>query len=268
MCEQNRSYTPGKSFVQILLLPVPFRAFISSPQILTGQAAPRSKTENVEEIPVLNGAENTCCQSLLDSGAKIRTVHLVWSDIIHVSLTLRSTSKERLFGLLCACETWFAKGKRKLGDDILQRPEGPRIAPLELPWAVLAGVRNPLHWQKTRWQKGLGLGGVCRIGPPQAWRTAGHRALKCPRHGQGLSGCTHTSSWMRSGHHWSPSEVLHHLLTSFSSPFFYPRRSRFRSELLPGLWKYSEKCLKSFVCAIWLYCSLKPMEQTWITVCS
>lgn len=105
MCEQNRSYTPGKSFVQILLLPVPFRAFISSPQILTGQAAPRSKTENVEEIPVLNGAENTCCQSLLDSGAKIRTVHLVWSDIIHVSLTLRSTSKERLFGLLCACET-------------------------------------------------------------------------------------------------------------------------------------------------------------------
>lgn len=29
MYEQNRSYTPRKSFVQILLLAVPFRAFIS-----------------------------------------------------------------------------------------------------------------------------------------------------------------------------------------------------------------------------------------------
>lgn len=47
MCEQNRSYTPGKSFVQILLLPAPFRAFISSPQVLAGQAASRSKIENV-----------------------------------------------------------------------------------------------------------------------------------------------------------------------------------------------------------------------------
>lgn len=72
MCEQNRSYTPGKSFVQIFLLPVTFGAFISSPPILAGQAASRSKTENVEETPVLEGAEDTCCQSLLDSGSRIR----------------------------------------------------------------------------------------------------------------------------------------------------------------------------------------------------
>lgn len=205
MCEQNRSYTPGKSFVQILLLPAPFRAFISSPQVLAGQAASRSKIENVGETAVLEGAENTCCQSLLDSGARIRgTVHMAWSDNTPVSLTLRSTSKEGLFGLLCACETWFAKGKRKPGDDILQRPKRTRITPPELTWVVPAGVTTPLHWQKMVWQKRHELGSVCRVSPPQAWRTAGHCTLKYTWHGPAPSGCTHSFSWMGYGHHWTP----------------------------------------------------------------
>lgn len=225
MCEQNRSYTLGKSFVQILHLPVPLRAFISSPQILASQAASRNKTETVEETPVLEGAENTYCQSLLGSGARFRgTAHLVWSDNTQVSLTLRNTSKEGLFGLLCACKTWFAKGKRKLGDNILKRPNRPRIDPPELTWVVLADVTNPLHWQKVVWQKGHGLGSVCRVSPPQAWRTAGHCTLKCIWHGPALSGSTHRFSWMGYGHHWTPSEVLCGLSDCFQLHLLLPLR--------------------------------------------
>lgn len=106
MCEQSRSYTPGKSFVQILLLPALFGAFIPSPRILAGQAASRSKTENVEEPFALEGAENAhvspCCVQELELGGSC-----IWSGLIIpvCSLLLGSTSKERLFGFLCACKT-------------------------------------------------------------------------------------------------------------------------------------------------------------------
>lgn len=92
--------------MQILLLPAPFSAFIPSPQILAGQTTSRSKTENAEETFALEGAEDAHCQSLLHSRAGIRGImHLVWADNTHVSLLLRSTSKERLVGFPHACKT-------------------------------------------------------------------------------------------------------------------------------------------------------------------
>lgn len=154
MYELNRSYTPRKSFVQILLLPMPFRAFISP--AICGSGCVQKHDRNC--------GKNICFgrsrKHLLSADSKGRarvTAHLMWPGDTCVSLTLRSTSKEGLFVLLYTWETWFPRGKGKLVGAVCLSSTA-----LGTCWCDY-----PLHWQGLVHRQGMD--GTLAVSGGVAW---------------------------------------------------------------------------------------------------
>lgn len=212
MYELNRSYTPRKSFVQILLLPVPFRAFISP--AICGSGCVQKHDRNCGRNICFGGSR----KHLLSADSKDRarvTAHLMWPGDTCVSLTLRSTSKEGLFVLLYTWETWFPRGKGKLVGAVCLSSTA-----LGTCWCDY-----PLHRQGLVHRQGMD--GTLAVSGGVAWCWSLCWSV--------LDGDLLPLGVLTASAEWGVNVTEQHQSLWFCS------------ELLPELWQSSEKCLEGFL---------------------